>query len=35
MLVYTAPAGTPTADSLRMLASWAAAAEQTGELASY
>ena len=25
-------AGTPTADSLRMLASWAATAEQTGDL---
>jgi transcriptional regulator with XRE-family HTH domain len=28
LLVYTAAAGTPTADSLRMLASWAATAEQ-------
>ncbi len=33
LLVYTAPAGTPAADSLKLLASWAATAEQTGELA--
>jgi hypothetical protein len=33
LLVYTAPADTPTADSLKLLASWAATAEQTGELA--
>ncbi len=33
MLVYTAAAGTPSADGLRLLASWAATAEQTGELA--
>src|ERR1700712_5395693 len=33
MLVYTAPAESPTADSLKLLASWAATAEQTGELA--
>jgi len=32
LLAYTAAAGTPTADSLRMLASWAATAEQTGDL---
>jgi transcriptional regulator with XRE-family HTH domain len=32
LLAYTAPAGTPTADSLRMLASWAATAEQSGDL---
>jgi transcriptional regulator with XRE-family HTH domain len=32
MLAYTAPAGTPTADSLRMLASWAITAEKAGEL---
>jgi transcriptional regulator with XRE-family HTH domain len=32
MLTYTAAAGTPTADSLKMLASWAATAEQTGDL---
>ena len=32
LLVYTAAAGTPTADKLRLLASWAATAEQTGEL---
>ncbi len=33
LLVYTASADTPTADSLKLLASWAATAEQTGELA--
>jgi transcriptional regulator with XRE-family HTH domain len=32
LLAYTAAAGTPTADSLKMLASWAATAEQAGEL---
>jgi transcriptional regulator with XRE-family HTH domain len=32
MLAYTAPAGTPTADSLKMLASWAITAEKAGEL---
>jgi transcriptional regulator with XRE-family HTH domain len=32
MLVYTAAAATPAADNLKLLASWAAAAEQTGEL---
>jgi transcriptional regulator with XRE-family HTH domain len=32
LLTYTAAAGTPTADSLRMLASWAATAEQAGDL---
>ena len=32
LLTYTAPAGTPTADSLKMLASWAATAEQSGNL---
>jgi transcriptional regulator with XRE-family HTH domain len=32
LLAYTAAAGTPTADSLRMLASWAATAEQAGDL---
>lgn len=32
MLAYTAPAGTPTADSLRMPASWAITAEKAGEL---
>ena len=35
MLVYTAPRDSPTADSLRLLASWAATAEQSGELARY
>ena len=33
LLVYTAPADTPAADSLKVLASWAATAEQAGELA--
>ena len=33
MLVYTAPTGSPTADSFTLLASWAATAEQAGELA--
>ena len=33
LLVYTAAANTPTADNLRLLASWAATAEQAGELA--
>jgi transcriptional regulator with XRE-family HTH domain len=32
LLTYTAAAGTPTADSLKMLASWAATAEQSGDL---
>ncbi|MGH3189752.1 MAG: helix-turn-helix transcriptional regulator [Streptosporangiaceae bacterium] len=32
LLAYTAAEGTPTADSLRMLASWAATAEATGDL---
>jgi transcriptional regulator with XRE-family HTH domain len=32
LLTYTAATGTPTADSLKMLASWAATAEQTGDL---
>ena len=32
MLVYTAPAGSPAADSLQLLASWAATAEQAGQL---
>jgi transcriptional regulator with XRE-family HTH domain len=32
LLTYTAAAGTPTADSLKMLASWAATAEEAGEL---
>jgi transcriptional regulator with XRE-family HTH domain len=32
LLAYTAAAGTPTADSLKMLASWAATAEQAGNL---
>ncbi|WP_432942696.1 helix-turn-helix transcriptional regulator [Kribbella sp. CA-253562] len=35
LLVYAAPAGTPTADSLKLLASWAATAEQAGELAQH
>jgi transcriptional regulator with XRE-family HTH domain len=33
MLVYTARQDSPTADSLKLLASWAATAEQNGELA--
>jgi hypothetical protein len=32
MLAYTPPAGTPSADSLTMLASWAITAEKAGEL---
>ncbi|HUK69771.1 MAG TPA: helix-turn-helix transcriptional regulator [Streptosporangiaceae bacterium] len=32
LLAYTAAAGTPTADSIKMLASWAATAEQAGDL---
>ena len=32
MLVYTAPKDSPTADSLTLLASWAATTEQPGEL---
>ena len=32
LLVYTAPQGSPAADSLKLLASWAATAERTGEL---
>ena len=32
LLVYTAPQGSPAADSLNLLASWAATAERTGEL---
>jgi hypothetical protein len=32
MLVYTTAGGTPAADSLKLLASWAATAEQTGDL---
>ncbi len=32
LLAYNAAAGTPTADSLKMLASWAATAEQAGDL---
>jgi MmyB-like transcription regulator ligand binding domain len=35
LLVYTAAAATPAADSLKLLASWAATAEQTGELPAY
>ena len=31
LLVYTAPKNSPTADALRVLASWAATAEQAGE----
>jgi hypothetical protein len=32
LLAYTTPVGTPTADSLKMLASWAATAELNGDL---
>jgi transcriptional regulator with XRE-family HTH domain len=32
LLVYTAPQGSPAADNLRLLASWAATAEQAGQL---
>ena len=32
LLVYTAPQGSLAADSLSLLASWAATAEQTGQL---
>jgi len=32
LLVYTAPQGSPTADSLKLLAGWAATAEPAGEL---
>jgi hypothetical protein len=35
LLVYTAPQHSPTADGLTLLASWAATAERTGELADY
>jgi transcriptional regulator with XRE-family HTH domain len=35
LLVYTAAATTPAADSLKLLASWAATAEQTGDLPVY
>ena len=35
LLVYTAPAASPAADNLKLLASWAATAEQTGDLPAY
>lgn len=35
LLVYTASAGTPAADGLKLLSSWAATAEATGELANH
>src|SRR5262249_37840476 len=35
MLVYTAAAATPAADNLKLLASWAATAEQSGDLHTY
>ncbi len=35
LLVYAAPEGTPTADSLKLLASWAATAEKSGELTTH
>ncbi len=31
LLVYTAPQGTPAADGLNLLASWAATLDRTGE----
>jgi hypothetical protein len=35
LVVYTAAAGTPAADNLKLLASWAATAEQTRDLPTY
>jgi len=35
LLAYTAAAATPAADNLKLLASWAATAEQTGDLPAY
>jgi MmyB-like transcription regulator ligand binding domain len=35
LLVYTAPAGSPTSDSLKLLASWTATTEQNDELAQH
>ncbi|GAB2554327.1 helix-turn-helix transcriptional regulator [Kribbella endophytica] len=35
LLVYTAPAGSPTADALKLLSSWAVTTELAGELASH
>jgi transcriptional regulator with XRE-family HTH domain len=35
LVIYTAAAGTPAADNLKLLASWAATAEQTGDLPTY
>jgi hypothetical protein len=35
VLVYTAPANSPTADSLKLLASWAATTEHTDDLAGH
>jgi hypothetical protein len=35
MVAYTAPPDSPTSDSLKLLASWAATAEQAGELANH
>ena len=35
LLVYTAPATSPASDNLKLLASWAATAEQTGDLPTY
>ena len=35
LVVYTAAAGTPAADNLKLLASWAATAEETGDLPTY
>ena len=35
LLVYTAPAASSAADNLKLLASWAATAGQTGDLPAY
>jgi hypothetical protein len=35
LVVYTAAAATSAADNLKLLASWAATAEQTGDLPTY
>jgi MmyB-like transcription regulator ligand binding domain len=35
LLVYTATAASPAADNLKLLASWAATADQTGDLPTY
>jgi hypothetical protein len=35
LLVYTAAAASPAADNLKLLASWAATADRTGDLPTY